>query len=41
MVFTLILTPVPFTFGHGFEKHWHRLLIRLHVLAPSEGVKDG
>ena len=40
-VFTLILTPVLFTFGHGFEKYWHRLLTRLHVLAPSEGVKDG
>jgi HAE1 family hydrophobic/amphiphilic exporter-1 len=40
-VFTLILTPVLFTFGHSFEQHWHRLLIRLHVLAPTEGVKDG
>ena len=40
-VFTLILTPVPFTFRRGFEKHWRRLLIRLPVPAPSEGVKDG
>ena len=40
-VFTLILTPVLFTFGHGFQGHWHRLLKRLHVPAPSEGVKDG
>jgi len=40
-VFTLILTPVLFTFGHSFEQHWHRLLTKLHVLAPSEGVKDG
>jgi len=43
-VFTLILTPVLFTFGHGFhgfEKQWHLLLTKLHVLAPSEGVKDG
>ena len=35
-VFTLILTPILFTFGHGFEERWHRLLVRLHVLAPAE-----
>jgi len=36
-VFTLILTPVLFTFGVGLEERWHRLLVRLHVLAPAEG----
>jgi HAE1 family hydrophobic/amphiphilic exporter-1 len=36
-VFTLILTPVLFTFGIEFEQRWHRLLIRLRVLAPAEG----
>ena len=36
-VFTMILTPVLFTFGIGFEQRWHRLLIRLRVLAPAEG----
>jgi HAE1 family hydrophobic/amphiphilic exporter-1 len=42
-VFTLILTPVLFTFGYGFEQRWHRLLTRLKVLAPSEegGGTDG
>jgi HAE1 family hydrophobic/amphiphilic exporter-1 len=41
-VFTLILTPILFTFGHGFSERWHRLLVRLHVLAPAEdGGPDG
>jgi len=41
-VFTLILTPVLFTFGHGFVDRWHRLLYRLRVLAPAEGgLPDG
>jgi HAE1 family hydrophobic/amphiphilic exporter-1 len=41
-VFTLILTPVLFTFGYGFAVRWHRLLTRLRVLAPAEnGGPDG
>jgi HAE1 family hydrophobic/amphiphilic exporter-1 len=36
-VFTLILTPVLFTFGHSFSERFHGLLRRMHVLAPSEG----
>ncbi|MBM4018378.1 MAG: efflux RND transporter permease subunit, partial [Planctomycetes bacterium] len=41
-VFTLILTPVLFTFGYRFEEGWHRLLVRLHVLAsPEGGGSDG
>jgi hypothetical protein len=41
-VFTLILTPVLFTVGHEFAERWHRLLVRLHVLALAEdGGQDG
>jgi hypothetical protein len=41
-VFTLILTPVLFTFGHSLAQRWHWLLVRLHVLAPAEdGGPDG
>jgi multidrug efflux pump subunit AcrB len=36
-VFTLILTPVLFTFGHNFGERFHGLLRRMHVIAPSEG----
>jgi HAE1 family hydrophobic/amphiphilic exporter-1 len=36
-VFTLVLTPVLFTFGYAFTEWWHALLIRLHVLVPPEG----
>ena len=41
-VFTLILTPVLFTFGHEFAERWHQFLVRLHVLASAEdGGQDG
>jgi hypothetical protein len=36
-VFTLILTPVLFTFGYTFEQGWHRLLIRFRIMVPTEG----
>jgi HAE1 family hydrophobic/amphiphilic exporter-1 len=41
-IFTLILTPVLFTFGFRFMELWHGLLIRLHILVPeSEGEAPG
>jgi HAE1 family hydrophobic/amphiphilic exporter-1 len=40
-VFTLILTPVLFTFGHGFTESLHRWLVRSKVLVDSEGGLDG
>jgi HAE1 family hydrophobic/amphiphilic exporter-1 len=36
-VFTLILTPVLFTFAYTFEQGWHRLLIRFRIMVPTEG----
>jgi len=35
-VFTLILTPVLFTFGFSLSEGWHAMLRRLHILAPTE-----
>jgi HAE1 family hydrophobic/amphiphilic exporter-1 len=41
-IFTLILTPVLFTFGYRFMELWHGLLTRLHILVPeSEGGAPG
>jgi len=41
-IFTLILTPVLFTFGFRFMELWHGLLIRLHILVPeSQGEAPG
>ena len=40
-VFTLILTPVLFTFGQGFTESLHRWLVRSKVLVDSEGGLDG
>jgi len=41
-VFTLILTPVLFTFGQSFTDSWHRLLVHIRIMAPPEdNVADG
>jgi HAE1 family hydrophobic/amphiphilic exporter-1 len=35
-VFTLILTPVLFTFGFSLAEGWHAMLRRRHILAPTD-----
>jgi len=40
-VFTLILTPVLFTFGHSVREWLHHLFVRKGILADSEGGMDG
>jgi hydrophobic/amphiphilic exporter-1 (mainly G- bacteria), HAE1 family len=40
-VFTLILTPILFTFGHSFKAAMHRLMVAAHVLAEAEPEGNG
>ena len=40
-VFTLILTPVLFTFGHSFTDAVHRFFVRTRVVTDEEGRLDG